>query len=492
VDAEPVTGGDLSASIQQDPGCVDPHQTSLRQVLQWGRQVVDSLVYEGEGGEVSSWLASEWSVNEDATEFTFVVRDDVVFSDGTGLDAEVVKANFDAMKAAGSTATVAASYLANYTETEVVDASTAIIKFSAPNAQFLYGASTPNLGIFSGDTAGLSAEALCAGDYAASGPFTVGEYAANERIVLEKNADYAWGPDALDNSGAAYLDTLTFNVITDTGTATGAAASGELDMLWGPQEQDIPTLDDAGFSNADLPEPALSASWIINPDTLVGTDLAVRQALSLGIDRELLLSTRPDTMQPATGILNSAHPFYVDQSEQIYYDADEAIEILEADGWTEVGSDGIRSRDGERLTVDTIFYTSGAQPVMELAKQQLEEIGLELTLTPVTANEETARMAEGNFDMRVSWFTGPEPTVIANVLRGADATVDEYILEQASIAEFEPRSAIVGDFMDYIAENALLIPMWEQNATPFWSSQTLNMTRDVAGLVMFTQVQLSE
>lgn len=490
---EPVVDGNLKASIQVDPGCLDPHQFSLRQALQWGRQIVDSLVYESEDGKFSPWLASSWSANETATEFTFTLREDVTFADGSSLNAETVKANFDALKALGSTAAVASSYLAKYVETEVVDASTAVIKFSEPNAQFMYGVSTPNLGIYSAATAGLDSKELCAGKFATSGAFAVGEYIPNEHITLNRNDAYTWGPEALENKGAPYLKTVTFNIIPDSATAVGAAAGGELDIAWGIEEQGIATLESAGWQNADKPEPALSAGWIINWDSLVGKEAAIRQALMLGVDRKYLLSTRPETQQPATGILNSAHPFYRDQSDQVTFDQEKAIEILEKDGWTEIGADGIRSRNGERLSVDTIFYTPGAQPVMELAKQQLAEIGLELTLTPVTANDETARMAEGNFDMRVSWFTGPEPTVIANVLQPSkDPKVQEYVLKQASVTEFEPRSAIVTDFTDYIAKEALLIPLWEQNFTPFWGPSVSHMTRDVAGLVMASQIKVTE
>jgi len=488
---EPVVDGNLKAAIQADPGCQDPHQFSLRMAMQWGRQIVDSLVYENSEGKFSPWLASSWSVNDNATEFTFKLRDDVKFSDGTVLSADVVKANFDALKAQGGTAAVAATYLASYTGTDVVDKSTAVIKFSQPNAQFLYGASSPNLGIYSGATASLNPKDLCAGKFASSGAFAVSDYAPNDHITLTRNDAYAWGPDALENKKAPYLKTLTFNVIPDSATAVGAAGGGQLDVVWGADEQGIPTLEAAGWQNSPKPEPALSAGWIINWNSLVGKDPAIRQALMLGVDRNFLVKPFPNTMKPATGILNSAHPFYRDQSTQVTFDQKKAIDILEKAGWSEVGSDGIRVKDGQRLSINTIFYTPGSQQVMELAKQQLAQIGLELTLTPITANEEAARMSSGNFDMRVSWFTGPEPTVIANVLNTSkDPKVQAYIGQQASVSDFDRRAAIVGDFTNYIADQALLIPLWEQNATPLWGPKVANMTRDVSGLVMASQIKL--
>lgn len=490
----PVADAEFRATTTQDPGCLDPQQTQLRNVLQWGRQLVDSLVYEGSDGQVTPWLATAWTVNENATEFTFDLRDDVVFADGSSFDAETVKANLDALKALGSTASVAAAYLRTYLGTEVVSPTQVRITFEQPNAQFLYGLSTPNLGMYSTQTAGISAEARCAGDFSASGPFSVQEYTQNERLVMTRNDDYAWGPDALANTGAAHVKTVTFNVISDSSTIAGVALSGDSELAFGVGDQDVEALRAEGWTNADAPEPALSVSWIIRlGNGLAGTDESVRQALMTGVDREGLAGAMGATMSPATGLLNSSHPFHVDQPEALAYDPEAAKAGLEAAGW-EMGSDGFYAKDGQRLSVNTIFYTEGAQEVMELAKQQLAEIGVELTLSPVTANDEAERRASGDFEMRLSWFTGPEPTVLGNVFAETNppAEITGFIGEQAAVTDFDARSAVVEQFQEAVLDQALLVPLWEQNSTPFWGPQVQDMTRDVAGLAMLTQVQVTE
>jgi len=183
-------GGDLRAALTRDSRCKDPWQTTLRTQLEHQRQIVDSLVYLGRDGTYAPWLAESWTVNDDATEFTFRLREGVSFSDGAVLDATVVKANFDAMRALAPVAPTPSSYLVDNTGTETVDPHTVVVRFSNPNAPFLCGVSTPNLGIYSARTATLDAASRCAGRAASSGPFTIGSYAPNERIPVVRNDNY--------------------------------------------------------------------------------------------------------------------------------------------------------------------------------------------------------------------------------------------------------------------------------------------------------------
>ena len=97
------------------------------------RQLYDSLVEQDpETGEITPWLAESWEINDDATEFTFHLRDDVTFSDGTPFTADVVKANFDDIIANGAKANGALPAFTGYVETVVVDPQTVTVRFGAP------------------------------------------------------------------------------------------------------------------------------------------------------------------------------------------------------------------------------------------------------------------------------------------------------------------------------------------------------------------------
>lgn len=131
-------------------GCVDPQQVSSNDNINIAKQTVASLTAQNpETGEIEPWLAQEWTVSEDATEFTFTLRDGATFSDGTPIDAEAVKLNFEGIVELGSVAPLGGSYLTGLDSITVVDPSTVTIKFSQPSAQFLQATSTHALGLIS-------------------------------------------------------------------------------------------------------------------------------------------------------------------------------------------------------------------------------------------------------------------------------------------------------------------------------------------------------
>lgn len=97
-DGEPQAGGTLRYALSQAPTCSDPAQGGTNQTIYVSRQIVDSLTDQDPAtGEITPWLAESWEVSSDATQFTFVLKDGVTFSDGTPVDADAVKATFDSV-----------------------------------------------------------------------------------------------------------------------------------------------------------------------------------------------------------------------------------------------------------------------------------------------------------------------------------------------------------------------------------------------------------
>lgn len=495
VSSDPVEGGDLVFAIADDIGCVDMRQTTYRSLLHLARQTTDSLVYMGTDGEATPWLAESWDINDDASEFTFHLRDDVVFSDGTPFTAETVRLNLDQLVEQGPTAQLAASYITpTYVETEVVDDHTAKVVFSAPNAPFLYAISTPNLGMYSDPSTELSVDELCQGEFSTSGAYLLDDYLQNEQTVLVRNEEYAWGPSALENSAAGSFDTITFPVITDPSVVAGSALAGDIDLALGTSSDDTERLNEGGWYQNDDPDAALAASWMVRfGNGIAGEDEAVRDAITIGIDREALMAVGSSQQQAATSVLNAAHPYYTDQSDQLVYDPVAAAEILDAAGW-EPGEDGIREKDGEKLVVDSIFYVENAQPILELAQQQLREIGIDFRLERVTGADSTARRVEGDFEIRHDWYTGPEPLVIANATAELNRPeeLEELIAAQAAETDVAARQEIVAEINDLVVDLGILIPIYTQNATPFIGPTVTERVQDVGGLLMLTQMQLVE
>ncbi|MGB4137740.1 MAG: ABC transporter substrate-binding protein, partial [Microbacterium sp.] len=117
----PVPGGEIVYGVGLDPVCVDPEQTNSHPGLTIARQVADSLLEQDpESGEYVGWLAKSWEVNEDATAYRFVLRDDVTFSDGTPLTSEAVQQNIESIKNGEKSSALAKAPFATYESFEKV------------------------------------------------------------------------------------------------------------------------------------------------------------------------------------------------------------------------------------------------------------------------------------------------------------------------------------------------------------------------------------
>ncbi|MFC4224172.1 ABC transporter substrate-binding protein [Lysinibacter cavernae] len=465
-DAEGKT--DVVFAVKDDPVCLDPQQVTITTALNIGRQVVDSLLdQDAETGELVPWLAETWKTNDDLTSFTFTLRDDVTFSDDTKLTADVVKANFDALNALGADASLASQYLAGYESTEVVDDSTVTVNFSQPNAQFLQGSSTITLGLVGEATTKLSAEDRCQ-TVVGSGPFTVDSYVPNDSAVLAKREGYDWASKLRNHTGEALVETITFAITPENSVRTGGLQSGEFDII-----QDLPAADEERFGTDDYTiyaraNPGVPTSLIPNTERPIVADEAVRKAILQGTDRtEINDLTGSSLVEPASSALSSATPGYVSQADKMKYNEDAAAKTLEDAGWT-LGSDGIREKDGQKLSVSvTAFY---GQDVLEAAQIQLKKIGVDLKLNIVTAGDFFGVVASKDYDFLSASLTRTDPDVLRVLFSPEssaawgivdDAALESMLQEQARTADETARNAIIADIQSSLIEHAYLVPLLE-------------------------------
>lgn len=465
--AAPVAGGTLTVYTGSITKINPPNQRD------YVRPIVDGLVYQDPTTlEYSPWLATSWEINEDASEYVFHLRDDVTFSDGSELDAETVKKNFDFFRdvvnpAGGS---YARNVFDNYVGTEVVDDLTVKVTFNEGNVPFLTRLGTAALGILSSASFDYSLDEQAQGKYWGSGPYTVESFQPGVGLVYQVREDYAWGPGngGTEHTGRGYVDTIEFKFVDETSVREGAVQSGEVDIATGVSTNGAAALaKNPGIQLASRPQPGTQngAQWNFNRP--IPQDYNVRRALQLAIDREALSTAVTGPQQAAgTSPLEPSNLGYQDQTDgQLIHDPDEARRLLEASGWT-VGADGIREKDGTRLTlVVTSFPTS--KTLLELVKDQAKEVGIELDLQP--SDNWGPDWRAGSFDLLVVYQTDPDPDILRslfwsespNTLRqGApaeNAELDELLVAQLSEPDVEQRAELVAEAQRIIVEDAIYL-----------------------------------
>jgi len=471
--AEPVRGGTLRYALQADPLCLDPRQGGLTVSLTVTRSVVDSLLdQDPETGEIEPWLAESWEVNDDATEFTYHLRDDVTFSDGEPLTAELVRANLDDTVALGALAGLPAQYLTGYVETRVEDERTATVVFSAPNAQFLQASSSMSLGLLSSASLERTPEELCAGEYAASGPFVVDEVVPSQSVTVVRRDGYDWAPARAAHEGEAWLDAIEFSVTPEASVRTGSLLSGQVDVIGDVPAQDVAQLEAQGFQRVSRPNPGSVGGLLVNATRPALDDVAVRTALQAAVDRESVAETLFfGTVEPATSPLSSSTPGWADVSDLVAHDPDAARAALDAAGWVE-GADGVREKDGERLTLSASWNPAigWGEQVLELVQQQLREVGVELELRRITPAELTEVLADRDYDLFYNSQTRPDPDVLwgnyspdnpSNRHGGDDPELARVLAEQRTTTDPALRWPLVRTAQELVLQDGFLVPVVE-------------------------------
>ncbi|GGK66218.1 ABC transporter substrate-binding protein [Nocardia camponoti] len=468
----PQPGGTLRYGLSGAPTCSDPAQSGTNQTIYVARQIVDSLTDQDPAtGKITPWLAKSWEVSPDAKVFTFHLADGVTFSDGTPLTADSVRDTFDAITKLGAAkATLGTSYLTGYVGTTAVDKLTARVEFKAPNAQFLQASSTPQLGILAASTNAKPAEARCAGDNIGSGPFTYASYKQDQSVTLAKRAGYSWGSAVFAHQGEAYLDKIEFTVVPESGVRTGSLVSGQLDAISDALSQDEPQISSAGGRVLSTSNPGLVFGLQPNFTRGVLRDPVVRQALLPAIDRKQLVDTvLGPQFKPATSVLAANTPGYVDQS--LTYDPAKAKSLLEQAGWVP-GPDGIRVRNGERLSAAVTFSAvfAGNQAILELVQQQLKQIGFDLKLDLVSTPESLARSASKDFDFSYGNSTRADGDILRTSFalagrnlngRGPIPALDAALDGQLSTIDTAARNAQLATAQREVLSNGLYIPTIE-------------------------------
>ncbi|WP_454116786.1 TIGR04028 family ABC transporter substrate-binding protein [Microbacterium aurum] len=483
---EPKTGGTLTYLEPQAWGTLYPPSAGFYPNGGLVNNITDRLLYQNpETLELEPWIATDYTVNDDATEYTFDLRTDVTYSDGTPLTAENVVKNID-LYGKGDTdrALPVSEAINNYDHGEVVDADTVVFRFTAPSPGFAQAVSTINSGLLSDATLDRTSEQFGPGnatEIIGSGPFVISAEEIGTKTSVKAREDYDWAPASLEHQGRAYLDGIDYVVAAEDSVRVGTVVAGQADIA-----RQIEAPDEAQFTASGLSLVAASTNGVNNGLSFRFreprlSDIRVRQAIIAGIDRQQIVDTLFTENYPlATGALAKTALGYVDTSSYYAYDPDKASELLDEAGWT-LGSDGVREKDGQKLTLT--FNEALPQPrskeVVTLIQEQLGRIGIDVELYAGDQAAQTAASADqsvvqvyhsmvgrADFDVLKSQYFSKNRNTLLNFSKAdgsvGDQELDTLLQAIASEPTTEERTAASAAAQQYLAENAYILPIFEE------------------------------
>ncbi|MBD8594701.1 ABC transporter substrate-binding protein [Pseudomonas sp. CFBP 8758] len=414
----PVSGGTLIYATDREPTCLDPHVAGDMPQVFLAQQVLDSLVSMDAEGHIGPWLAKSWEISPDGLTYTFHLRDDVRFTDGTPFNAAAVKANLDHMANPKTQSSTAGGYIRQYQRTDVLDSYTAQVHLATPYAAFLEVLAQGFLGIESPEALLRSRDVNCESPVG-TGPFKVVRWDRQSQVVLERNPQYNSAPPTARHQGPAYLERIVWKFIQEPSVRFASLQAGEVDVI----EALPPESHEAARRNPDLQliiaqRPGNPTNGTLNIRRAPFNDIKVREAFVRSADIEgALKSVYFGEFPRAGGPLSNATRFYSPDFEhaQDYHPA-RAAQLLDEAGWTGRDEDGYRLKDGKRLQVRVILGNRTPPSEFTLWEQvqaTTRQAGIELIMEQMSDVQATKRQADWDYDIRVGYWN----TNTADVLR---------------------------------------------------------------------------
>lgn len=441
--------GTLTLGAITSPLTFDPASAEWGNRSPFYQAVFDTLLLATPEGTVEPWLATEWSYNDDNTELTLTLRDDVTFSDGSPLDADAVVASMEHFKAGSGPDS---AYLANVESVTAADATTVVLTLSAPD---------PALLNYLTRTAGLVAQpdSLTSDDVdtnpVGSGPYVLDTAATvtGSSYVYTANPDY-WNPDV------QHYSELIIRVFDDPTATANAIQAGEVNAAKIATNDNLAAIEGAGWTiNAN----ELDFQGLLLLDR-AGTmnealgDVRVRQAINYAFDREGLLEALQLGLGTVTQqVFPTTSAAYDEALDSTYsYDPDRARELLAEAGYP----DGFEITMPQSALLGSNTFT--------LIAQQLEDVGITVTyedpgnnfIADLLAPKYAASFMalEQNPDWQLIQFM-IAPSATFNPFGYSDPEVDRMI-EEIQYGDEATRDQVVAELNAYIVEQAWFAPFY--------------------------------
>ena len=420
--AQPQKGGTFRLSVNQGgtSDTLNPAEASGSQQIMVGWALRNNLTEIGSDNKLKPELATSWS-SDDAKTWVFRLRQGVTFHNGKSLAPEDVIASLNLHRGEESTSG-AKSLLAGVENIAADGADTVVFTLSAANADFPFILSDYHFQIMP-----VGADGALDMSGVGTGGYTLESWNPGVKTVLKRNPDY-W------KEGAAHFDTVELLLISDSGAATTALVTGEIDAV---QSAEYKTL---GLLGRDRNVEIESISGGFHPTFAMQSSQApfadnnVRLALKYGVDREALVKQ----VLRGHGTVANDHPvapsmpFYDPSIEQRAYDPDKARFHLK-----EAGLDNL----SVSLSVsDSLF--AGAVDAVTLYREHAAPAGIDVKVAREPGDGYWSDVWMKKQFFTSSWGARPVPDMIFATAYTGDWNESEFSNETFSQLMVAARSEL--------------------------------------------------
>ena len=480
----------LRVGVTQEVDSLNPFISITRTGTDILRANFDYLtVYSQQDYSVEPGLAESWTTSDDKLTWTFKIREGVKWSDGEPLTAKDPAFTFNKMLEDETARTANGSYVAQFESVKAPDDNTLVIKTKVPQSTML-GLDVPIVPehIWSKITDfGAEPQFPMVG----SGPFYVTEFKEAQFTKMKANKNY-W-------RGAPKVDEVHFIYFRNSDAAVTALQSGQIDLVnrLTPTQFDALQGDpDVAVNNAQnrrFNEIVINPGAATNDGTPIGNgnpalkDVKLRQAISQAIDSKTLVDkVWGGYATEAAGYIPPAFKDYTwsPGDKKRAFDLDAANKALDDAGYRR-GADGIRvDKQGQPLNLRLLAHAENVidENAGPFIKGWLTDIGLNITIQPMSDTQINEATTRGEFDLAFSgWNANPDPDYVLSLqtcanrpnAEGKGGTPDSFFCDKTyddlykkQLSELDPakRADIVKQMQARLYDQAPLVILGYDNA----------------------------
>jgi peptide/nickel transport system substrate-binding protein len=465
---EPVDGGQTVWLAHQEIASLSPDDTGPSMQFILIANIHNPLVQQDENVVFQPILAESWTQSDDGLTYTFKLHTGVTFQNGDPFTSADVKYTYEYFMNPENV-TISGVDFEGIEKVEAPDDATVVVTLKTVFPAFIAKVATMQI-LPSKYHAEIGEEAY-KGQPIGTGAFKLKEWRPAEYTLLEAYEDHF--------RGRPHLDEIRMNVVPEASVRAIALETGDADSSAWPlvTEDNLRLIEDPQFKFYK------TSSWAVNHFPLNNTlpqlsDKKVRQAMMFAIDRQKVIDDIfKGTAVVATSNLTPAlTSWYTADVTPYDYNVDTANSLLDEAGWT-LGSDGVREKDGQKLsfTCTTISGDQARRPEAEVVQQYLKVVGIDMQLeeAPVSGILDGLR----NGDMEASLFNwtyggdNADPDAAAtlstdganNFSRYSNARVDELLTAGLQEPDAVKRKAIYDEVQQIVADEVpfLFMMYWD-------------------------------
>ncbi|MFP3154790.1 ABC transporter substrate-binding protein [Lachnospiraceae bacterium ZAX-1] len=366
------TKNEVTIGFPNIPEHFDPLQGFGASGHSGGQLIFSTLIETDADMNIVPDLAESYTVSDDALTYTFHLRDDAKFTDGTAVTTDDVVFTYEMLREAATEIDL------SLVTSVQADGNTFTITLAQPQSTFILTVAAIGIVPAHAYNADFGLHPI------GSGPFKLAQYDVDQQFILEANTDYY--------GHVPEISRFIFLKMSDEDTQLVAVKAEQVDITLTSAVlaavNEIPgyhllvedSVDNMGIVMPVVPDEGKTNQYGAFVGNNITSDINLRKALAYGLDREAICRDAVNGYATPAYTENDGMP-WSNPDSAIAYDLTYAISLLEDSGWVDTNGDGIREKNGLKASFPLLYFAGDSvrQAVAMAASQQAKEhLGIEI------------------------------------------------------------------------------------------------------------------